>query len=697
MNYLLSQQTYNEFKRITNTYNAPGGSYNVDSFEIPNNSRQTLYNDPFEIRITANQAWEEKSPSEITLTTESAIVSGDDLMVDIAVPYVARHFFVHAVDATNTEYMNTGISVTNEITIGPGCYTMNISPDVDYPKSFWLRCLNPITEEGVYKVILAVDRVAAADNINYAAGIVGFVIPESQVVTFIESYPSTMVEYMVLGTLIRTSNDIAFYPCRSYPNSIARQNDAGFWYLGYKGAVNPTGYLNITAPLNINFDASGWLRSENDWLVTKTGGLHYLFRFGRSNFEGSTSNIPVNYAVNWQDEMYQATFEAANSDSIYAADIIQKANINGEYWWVSQIIPNDGILADVVTSSYSSHIVAVRSGPLVAGLLNSWNFQAFPEPMASGAYKILYTWHRTSGRDSRLTSFDDGIVVGVPEDGLVTVWMEGREGVYMAGPDPVATDALEVLFTNRVDYLVSYCYGYFDTDDNPSHLKFKTKATKPTETDSNGVPFEWFVIYACGSQIWVRSGNAEKYILDYLSYLQGQVDTMGGQISSIEEQIGTPLSAGCGITIDASGINIYDHVSLETPQEYGRFFTMPPGEETDCSDLVWGGLEPIFEWDGADGIYYITPTITDPGSGYNQLHLVDIDRTWSGALTGSWDFDTDKDSFESVKIRILTDVQLNATTLTIDKVYRDITIPKQFLSHISTANKTMVISGFNCA
>lgn len=89
-----------------------------------------------------------------------------------------------------------------------------------------------------------------------------------------------------------------------------------------------------------------------------------------------------------------------------------------------------------------------------------------------------------------------------------------------------------------------------------------------------------------------------------------------------------------------------------------------------------------------DGKLYGDPTQYDTGSS--------LDLTHTNAMA-TWNFATDATSYERVKIRVLTDgTRWDVGANKLIKAYRDITLPKAFVSHISAETDVDVITGEDC-
>jgi len=61
-----------------------------------------------------------------------------------------------------------------------------------------------------------------------------------------------------------------------------------------------------------------------------------------------------------------------------------------------------------------------------------------------------------------------------------------------------------------------------------------------------------------------------------------------------------------------------------------------------------------------------------------------------------FDFEWDSNTYNSVKVRVLTDIRWDSTLNKLIKSYRDITLPKVLVSHVSAETDVDVIQGEEC-
>lgn len=103
----------------------------------------------------------------------------------------------------------------------------------------------------------------------------------------------------------------------------------------------------------------------------------------------------------------------------------------------------------------------------------------------------------------------------------------------------------------------------------------------------------------------------------------------------------------------------------------------------------WGlyELETLFQLDAVNKRFYYNPQKYDTGT---QLVL---DHS---APTAKFDFEWDSNTYNSVKVRVLTDIRWDSTLNKLIKSYRDITLPKVLVSHVSAETDVDVIQGQEC-
>lgn len=120
-----------------------------------------------------------------------------------------------------------------------------------------------------------------------------------------------------------------------------------------------------------------------------------------------------------------------------------------------------------------------------------------------------------------------------------------------------------------------------------------------------------------------------------------------------------------------------------------------PGETTQQrvyaygTDGKWGlyELEMLFQLDAINKRFYYNPQKYDTGT---QLVL---DHS---APTAKFDFEWDSNTYNSVKVRVITDVRWDTTNNKLVKSYRDIVLPKVLVSHVTAETDVDVIEGEDC-
>ena len=107
------------------------------------------------------------------------------------------------------------------------------------------------------------------------------------------------------------------------------------------------------------------------------------------------------------------------------------------------------------------------------------------------------------------------------------------------------------------------------------------------------------------------------------------------------------------------------------------------------TDGKWGlyELEMLFQLDAINKRFYYNPQKYDTGT---QLVL---DHS---APTAKFDFEWDSNTYNSVKVSVLTDVRWDTTNNKLVKSYRDIVLPKVLVSHVSAETDVDVIEGQEC-
>ncbi len=120
-----------------------------------------------------------------------------------------------------------------------------------------------------------------------------------------------------------------------------------------------------------------------------------------------------------------------------------------------------------------------------------------------------------------------------------------------------------------------------------------------------------------------------------------------------------------------------------------------PGETTQqrvyaySTDGKWGlyELEMLFQLDAINKRFYYNPQKYDTG----KQRVLD-----HSAPTAKFDFEWDSNTYNSVKVRVLTDIRWDSTNNKLIKSYRDITLPKVLVSHVSVETDVDVIEGEDC-
>jgi hypothetical protein len=120
-----------------------------------------------------------------------------------------------------------------------------------------------------------------------------------------------------------------------------------------------------------------------------------------------------------------------------------------------------------------------------------------------------------------------------------------------------------------------------------------------------------------------------------------------------------------------------------------------PGETTQQrvyaygTDGKWGlyELEMLFQLDAINKRFYYNPQKYDTGTQRVLDH---------SAPTAKFDFEWDSNTYNSVKVRVLTDIRWDSTNNKLIKSYRDITLPKVLVSHVSVETDVDVIEGEDC-
>jgi hypothetical protein len=110
------------------------------------------------------------------------------------------------------------------------------------------------------------------------------------------------------------------------------------------------------------------------------------------------------------------------------------------------------------------------------------------------------------------------------------------------------------------------------------------------------------------------------------------------------------------------------------------------------SDDAWNllELEPVIVIDSPNKKLRFAPDAMNPATGSSQKDLT------NSSNQSGWIFANDSPTYNSVKLRVLVDLVFNSTTLKLDKIYRDITLPKQFISAVSAPTRVTVMTGQEC-
>ena len=107
------------------------------------------------------------------------------------------------------------------------------------------------------------------------------------------------------------------------------------------------------------------------------------------------------------------------------------------------------------------------------------------------------------------------------------------------------------------------------------------------------------------------------------------------------------------------------------------------------TDGKWGlyELEMLFQLDAINKRFYYNPQKYDTGTQRVLDH---------SAPTAKFDFEWDSNTYNSVKVRVITDVRWDSTLNKLIKSYRDITLPKILVSHVSAETDIDVVQGQEC-
>ena len=103
----------------------------------------------------------------------------------------------------------------------------------------------------------------------------------------------------------------------------------------------------------------------------------------------------------------------------------------------------------------------------------------------------------------------------------------------------------------------------------------------------------------------------------------------------------------------------------------------------------WGlyELEMLFQLDAVNKRLYYNPQKYDTGTQLTLTHNNPAD---------DFDFEWDSNTYNSVKVRVLTDIRWDSTLNKLIKSYRDITLPKVLVSHVSAETDVDVVQGQEC-
>lgn len=120
-----------------------------------------------------------------------------------------------------------------------------------------------------------------------------------------------------------------------------------------------------------------------------------------------------------------------------------------------------------------------------------------------------------------------------------------------------------------------------------------------------------------------------------------------------------------------------------------------PGETTQqrvyaySTNGKWGlyELEMLFQLDATNKRFYYNPQKYDTGTQRVLDH---------SAPTAKFDFQWDSNTYNSVKVRVITDVRWDTTNNKLVKSYRDIVLPKVLVSHVTAETDVDVIEGEDC-